>query len=107
MGRDILIEDMKKRILRILYLVLMILSGILLALISALASSINVSAVSGLGSRFNQEVGVAAFFQATTPTPVTDTVSRAGSTDGIMVMGVVIVIIVLLPILLRRSMWTK
>jgi hypothetical protein len=51
--------------------------------------------------------GATAVFSATTPTPVPKVISQGGSTDGIMLMGVVIVIIVLLPILLRRSIWTK
>jgi hypothetical protein len=98
---------MKKRILRTLYPVLMVLTGIILALISALASGANVSAISEPDLRFYPNVMMATLYQATTPTPVAGDVSRAGSTDGIMVMGVVIVIIVLVPILLRRSMWTK
>ncbi len=101
------IEDMNKRILRTLYPVFMVLTGIIFALLSALVSGASVSAVSNPDLRFNSNVAAAAFYQAATPTPAAGAVSRAGSTDNIMIMGVVIVIIVLVPILLRRSMWTK
>jgi len=85
----------------------MIITGTVLALLSALVSGASVSAVSRPDLRFNSSAAVAALYQAATPTPAAGAVSRAGSTDGIMVMGVVIVVIVLVPILLRRSMWTK
>lgn len=98
---------MNKRILRTLYPVLIVLMGSILALASALASSTSVSAVSEPGFYINPDLRVATLYQAATPTPVAGAVSRAGSTGGIMVMGIIIVIIVLLPILIRRSMWTK
>ncbi len=47
------------------------------------------------------------FFQPTTPTPETVDLSRVGSTDGIVVMGFVIVAIVTLPILIRRKAWKE
>lgn len=48
----------------------------------------------------------AAYFLQATPTPPAE-VDRAevGSTDGIVVMGGVIVLIVLVPILVRRKAW--
>jgi hypothetical protein len=85
----------------------MVLTGIILALLSALVSGASVSAVSKQDLGFNSNAAMAVLYQAATPTPAAAAVSRAGSTDGIMVMGVVIVVIVLVPILLRRSMWTK
>jgi hypothetical protein len=51
--------------------------------------------------------GAAALYGATTPVPGTHAVSQAGTTDGIMWMSIVIVIIILLPILLRKSTWKK
>ena len=49
-----------------------------------------------------------------TPTVQTDTIVAAaeavedvGSTDGIMLMAVVIVLIVIIPILLRRQAWSN
>ena len=42
-----------------------------------------------------------------TPTIPSAGTSHAGSTDWITVAGVIIVLIVLLPVLFRRSTWTK
>lgn len=50
-------------------------------------------------------LSAAAFFLQTTPTPEQVDISEVGSTDGIVVMGFVIVAIVVLPILLRRKAW--
>lgn len=41
--------------------------------------------------------------QTTSTTPVLDDDSEIGSTDGILVMGVVITLIVILPILLHKK----
>lgn len=106
-GHDILIVGMNKRILRTLYPVFMVLTGIILALISAFVSGASASAVSETDLHFIPSLGVAALYQAAAPTPVSGAVSRAGSTDGILAMGVIIVIIVLIPLLIRRSLWTK
>ena len=43
--------------------------------------------------------------QDLTPTPAETPTSVAGSTDSIMWMGLVIVLIALLPLLTRRSFW--
>ena len=50
-------------------------------------------------------LAVAAFFLQTTPTPEQVDRSEVGSTDGIVVMGFVLVAIAVLPILLRRKAW--
>jgi hypothetical protein len=42
-----------------------------------------------------------------TPTPVPTPGSVPGSTDGIMWMGIVIVLIILIPLLLSRGTWPK
>jgi len=48
----------------------------------------------------------AAYFLQTTPTaPVEEDRSVVGSTDGIVVMGGVITLIVLIPILVKRKSW--
>jgi len=48
--------------------------------------------------------GSSAIVLQTTPTPQTaDDISVIGSTDGILVMGIVIVLIVTLPLLLRKK----
>ena len=41
--------------------------------------------------------------QQPTPTPITQLDSEIGSTDGILVMGIVIVLIVTLPLLFRKK----
>ncbi len=76
----------------------MITSGIALAPISAVFTA---------SPEHTTGLAVAALNELATPTPVASAASRAGSTNGLMLMGLVIVVIVLVPILLRRSMWTK
>jgi hypothetical protein len=49
----------------------------------------------------------AALFLQPTPTPEPQGVSEIGSTDGIIVMGVVIALIIIIPILLRRKSWME
>jgi hypothetical protein len=49
----------------------------------------------------------AAFFLQTTATPQPEDQSEIGSTDGIVVMGVIIVLIVSIPILARRRQWMR
>lgn len=41
--------------------------------------------------------------QITTPTQPADNVSEVGSTDGIVIMGFVLVIVVTVPVLIRRK----
>ena len=89
---------MRKRLLRNLYPVLMVTTGIVLALVSA-ASSSNMHAAFSLPA--------ASVVQVITPTPTAEAVSHPGSTDGIMIMSIVIVVIVLLPLIFRRSLWKK
>jgi hypothetical protein len=47
----------------------------------------------------------AAFFHQPTSTPQVQDVSEIGSTDGIIILGGVIVLIVLVPIFLYRKSW--
>jgi hypothetical protein len=49
----------------------------------------------------------AVFYQAATPTPPPEAISQPGSTDGIVLLSVAIVVIILVPLLLQRSMWKK
>ena len=41
------------------------------------------------------------------PTPTPAAVSQPGSTDQIVLMGFVLVIIILLPVIFRKSTWTN
>ena len=50
-------------------------------------------------------LSAAALFLQTTPPPQEVDRSEVGSTDGIVIMGFVIVAIVVIPILLRRKAW--
>lgn len=98
-GHDILTASMNKRVLRILYPAFLFAIGIVLALVSAASSP---------SLRINPDPQAAALYQAATPTPTAQqTTSQAGSTDGIMLMGIIIVVIVLAPIVFRRSLWKK
>lgn len=50
----------------------------------------------------NATAGSISFRQSSTPTPTIEATSEIGSTDGILVMGVVIVLIVTLPLLFYK-----
>jgi hypothetical protein len=53
------------------------------------------------------EPSATAAFPLVTPTPQPEGVSEIGSTDGIVAMGGIIVLIVLTPILLRWKDWMR
>jgi hypothetical protein len=48
-----------------------------------------------------------AYFSQTTPTPQQEGTSEIGSTNEIIVMGGLIVLIILTPIFLRRKSWMR
>jgi len=75
-------------------------TGLILALISAALSHTMQPVESG-------NLSAAAFFLQATTTPQPEGVSEIGSTDGIVVMGGVIVLIVIIPIILRRKHWMQ
>jgi hypothetical protein len=77
---------------------IIILVSLVLALMSAAATHM-------ILPRSGDHLFAAALFFQTTPTPAQADRSEVGSTDGIVVMGFVIVTIVLLPILIRRKAW--
>jgi len=95
---------MNKNHLRILYVILIIGTGVAIALISA---GTRIRDDSNLSPSLNTDLRAAAVYQAVSPTPAAQDASEAGSTDSIMLMGVIIVVIVILPILLRKSTWKK
>jgi len=49
----------------------------------------------------------AVLFQQSTPTPQVKDVSEIGSTDGIIILGGVLVLIVIVPIFLYRKSWMQ
>ncbi len=81
--------------------ILLITIGLTMAFLSAGISPIPANTFQ------NNMPGVVQLFQTeATPTP-TQGVSEIGSTDGIVLMGIIIVLVVLLPVLLRRKSPTK
>ena len=52
-------------------------------------------------------LAAAGFFVQPTKTPQPKGVSEIGSTDGIVAMGFVIVLIIIIPILLQRKSWLE
>jgi hypothetical protein len=52
-------------------------------------------------------LAAAASFLQPTATPKPQGLSQIGSTDGIVVMGFIIALIIVIPILLRRKSWTE
>lgn len=74
--------------------------GLFLALLSAALNYSSPPAMQG-------SLGSGAFFLQATATPVQDDLSRVGSTDGIVVLGVFIALIIVVPILLRRKSWME
>ena len=74
--------------------------GLVLALSSAALSSSKPPAM-------QENLGAAALFLQTTPTPQPKDQSKVGSTDGIVAMGFLIALIIIIPILLRGKPWTE
>ena len=54
-----------------------------------------------------QEIPPTPTLQSGTIVAAAEAVEDVGSTDGIMLMAVVIVLIVIIPILLRRQVWSN
>ena len=75
--------------------------GLFLALVSAALTAYSASpAMQG-------SLAAAAFFLQPTKTPQPKDISEIGSTDGIVVMGFVIALIIIIPILVRRKSWME
>jgi hypothetical protein len=73
--------------------------GFLLALVT---SALTFSTPPAMQGTFG---GTAAFFMPTTPPP--QDLTEIGSTDGIVFMGFLIVLIIIIPILLHRKSWME
>lgn len=71
---------------------------LLITLTLALAASNFISA-----DAFASPTTAGMMIQLPTPTPIAQNESEIGSTDGILVMGIVIVLIVTLPLLFRKK----
>lgn len=85
---------------RLLRPIITVALGLVLALFSAaLSYSASPSTPASPGSADS-------FLQATI-TPQPEDLSEVGSTDGILVMGFVIALIIIIPILLRRTSWME
>lgn len=96
---------MTKKFLKNWMFVLIIGAGIILAL--AITATNTIASRADVAAGSVSQGGLAAQYQIPTPTPTGEAISHPGSTDGIMLMGIIIVIIVLLPIIFRRGTWTK
>ena len=80
----------------------MVIMALMLALVvAAFSQSLAIQA-----SKVNANTGAVLFLQATA-TPKPQDQSEIGSTDGIVAMGGLILLIVILPVLLRRKYWAR
>jgi hypothetical protein len=90
-----------KKLLPILRPVALIGIGLILAVLSAVVGTVSPN------KGGNDLLAAARYLQTSpTPTPI-ENISRIGSTDGIVLMGIVIVLIVIMPIFLRRKTRAK
>ena len=91
-----------KKLLPVLRPVALLGIGLIMAVLSAAVGTV----APGMGG--DNLLAAVQYLQTTTPTPVvTGDTSRVGSTDSIVLMGIVIVLIVIMPIWLRRKTWAK
>jgi hypothetical protein len=110
-ARVILPADMNKVLAQILFLLLILTTGIAFTL--ALSPSVAVHAHSGLAGRVIADSldpssrQSASSRTAATPSPTPQAVSQPGSTDGLVIMSLAIVVIIILPILFQRGLWMK
>ena len=74
--------------------------GIVLALFSAALTYSAPPAMEG-------DFATAGFFLQPTTTPEPQDLSEIGSTDGIIIMGLIIALIIIIPILVRRKSWME
>lgn len=79
---------------------------IILASLLAMLLTIFTQALASRATFTQADTDASFFFQATT-TPEPEDKSEVGSTDGIIVMGGVISLIIIIPILARRKRWAN
>lgn len=80
---------------------------ILVAVVALTTALVLVTSISSLAMRSGPDARIMGGQQDLTPTPAEDSGSQAGSTDGIVWMGIVIAALVLLPVVAHRAMWNK
>jgi hypothetical protein len=80
-----------------------LLTSILLILINAAFSQ----SIAGKSFKLTDSVGKVLSYQTTNTPPPKQDKSEIGSTDGITILGFVIVMIIVLPILIKRKEWTQ
>jgi hypothetical protein len=87
-----------KKLLKILRPVLLIAIGLLLAIVSAVTSPL--LAIEG-------NVAQGALLAQPTVTPTAVELSEIGSTDGIVLMAIFIVLVVIVPVIIWRRSWAR
>ena len=80
---------------------------ILVAIVMLAILLVLVTSISSLANAATYAPPAAVHPQQNTPTPIEADRSVAGSTDGIVWMGIVIALIVMVPMLLNRAMWAR
>lgn len=89
---------LKKKHLKRIYAILFILIILILIITTSAVHQGNIKST---------EIAAAAFYVQETPTPQVEDSSEVGSTDGIVLMGVIIVLIIVVPIVLQRKSWSE
>ncbi len=97
---DILTSGMNKALPQILFPLF------ILATILAFTLALSPSA-SGSAANFSAVHHAALRVSAPTPTPTAQNISHPGSTNGLVIMSFAIVLIIILPILFQKNLWTK
>jgi hypothetical protein len=93
-------HEHQKLMNKLMRLIITIGLGFVLALLSAALPFSAPPALQG-------NLRTAALFLQPTSTPQPNDLSEIGSTDGIVIMGILIALIIIVPILLRRISWLE
>jgi len=80
---------------------------VLLSVVAVLTAFALGKTISSLAMTAASDTNISGQVQDLTPTPTETDASQAGSTDGIVWMGIAITAIVLLPILANRVIWRR
>jgi len=74
-----------------------------IALLFAFLAAVLITVTFNQPMASTQNLGVAALHFQITPTPIMDTKSEIGSTEGILIMGFVIILIITLPVIIYKN----